>query len=54
MSLKVINKLIGKWVEDKYQISVKYQTLYKQVHYRMKSNLQVPRRWSIKKIMRQA
>jgi len=54
VSLKVINKLIGKWVEDKYQISVKYQTLHKQVHYRMKAKLKVPRRSIIKKIMRQA
>jgi len=42
-------KEIGKWVEDKYQISVKYQTLHKQVHYRMKAKLKVPRRSSIKK-----
>jgi transposase len=42
-------KYIGKWVEDKYQISVKYQTLHKQVHYRMKAKLKVPRRSSIKK-----
>jgi putative transposase len=54
VSLKVINKLIGKWVEDKYQISVKYQTLHKQVHYRMKAKLKVPRRSIRKKIMRQA
>ena len=42
-------KEIGKWVEDKYQISVKYQTLHKQVHYRMKAKLKVPRRSSLKK-----
>jgi hypothetical protein len=38
-----------KWVEYKYQISVKYQTLHKQVHYRMKAKLKVPRRSSLKK-----
>ena len=32
-------KEIGKWVEDNYQVSVKYQTLHKQLHYRMKANL---------------
>ncbi|MEG5039900.1 MULTISPECIES: helix-turn-helix domain-containing protein [unclassified Microcoleus] len=32
-------KEIGQWVEENYQISVKYQTLHKQVHYRMKANL---------------
>jgi HJR/Mrr/RecB family endonuclease len=37
------------WVEKNYQISVKYQTLHKQVHYRMKAKLKVPRRSSIKK-----
>ncbi|MDF0555267.1 hypothetical protein [Kamptonema sp. UHCC 0994] len=42
-------KEIGKWVEEKYQISVKYQTLHKQLHYRMKAKLKVPRRSSIKK-----
>ena len=42
-------KEIGKWREEKYQISVKYQTLHKQVHYRMKAKLKVPRRSSIKK-----
>jgi putative transposase len=36
-------------VEDNYQISVKYQTLYKQLHYRMKAKLKVPRRVSNKK-----
>jgi len=46
-------KEIGKWVEDKYPISAKYQTLHKQVHYRMKAKLKVPRTASIKKIMRQ-
>ncbi len=49
MNLKVIKKLVSKWVEDKYQISVKYQTLHKQVHYRMKAKLKVPRPESIKK-----
>ena len=42
-------KEIGKWVEEKYQISVKYQTLHKQLYYRMKAKLKVPRRSSIKK-----
>jgi putative transposase len=42
-------KEIGKWVEDKYQTSIKYPTLHKQVHYRMKAKLKVPRRSSIKK-----
>jgi putative transposase len=32
-------KEIGKWVEDNYQVSVKYQTLHKHLHYRMKANL---------------
>jgi putative transposase len=40
-------KEIGKWVEDPYQISVKYQTLHKQLYYRMKAKLKVPRRSSI-------
>jgi putative transposase len=34
-------KEMGQWVEDNYQVSVKYQTLHKQVHYRMKANLKV-------------
>ncbi|NJK69218.1 MAG: helix-turn-helix domain-containing protein [Microcoleus sp. CSU_2_2] len=42
-------KEIAKWVEDNYQVSVKYQTLHKQVHYRMKAKLKVPRRLSNKK-----
>lgn len=42
-------KEIGKWVEDNYQVSVKYQTLHKQVHYRMKAKLKVPRRCTNKK-----
>ena len=37
------------WVEENYQLSVKYQTLHKQVHYRMKAKLKVPRRYSNKK-----
>jgi putative transposase len=36
-------------VEDTYQISIKYQTLHKQLHYRMKAKLKVPRRVSNKK-----
>jgi putative transposase len=42
-------KEIGKWVEDNYQVSVKYQSLHKQLHYRMKAKLKVPRRVSNKK-----
>ncbi len=42
-------KQIGKWVEDHYKISLKYHTLYKQLHYRMKAKLKVPRRSSLKK-----
>ena len=37
------------WVEKNYQISVKYQILHKQVHYRMKAKLKVSRPASIKK-----
>ncbi|MEG4574790.1 helix-turn-helix domain-containing protein [Microcoleus sp. N3A4] len=37
-------KEIGQWVEDNYQISVKYQTLHKQLHYRMKAKLKVSKR----------
>lgn len=36
-------KEIGQWVEENYQVSVKYQTLHKQVHYRMKANLKEPK-----------
>jgi transposase len=43
------DKQIVTWVEDNYQLSVKYQTLHKQVHYRMKAKLKVPRRCSNKK-----
>jgi len=42
-------KEIAAWIKDNYQISVKYPTLYKQVHSRMKAKLKVPRRSSIKK-----
>jgi transposase len=42
-------KELGKWVEENYQTSVKYSTLYKQVHERMKAKLKVPRRESNKK-----
>src|SRR4028118_600594 len=42
-------KEIAAWVEDNYQVSVKYQTLHKQVHYRMKAKLKVPRRCINKK-----
>ena len=34
-------KEIGQWVEDNYHVSVKYQTLHKQLHYRMKAKLKV-------------
>ena len=40
---------IVRWVEENYQVSVKYQTLHKQVRYRMKAKLKVPRRLSNKK-----
>ncbi len=40
---------MAKWVEDNYQVSVKYQTLHKQLYYRMKAKLKVPRRLSNKK-----
>jgi transposase len=43
------SKEIGKWGEEKYQISVKYQTLHKQLHSRMKAKLKFPRPASIKK-----
>jgi putative transposase len=36
-------KEIGEWVEDNYQVSVKYKTLHKQLHYRMKANLKNPK-----------
>jgi putative transposase len=36
-------------VEKNYQVSVKYQTLHKQIRYRMKAKLKVPRRFSNKK-----
>jgi putative transposase len=36
-------------VEDNYQLSVKYQTLHQQLHYRMKAKLKVPRRLSNQK-----
>ena len=42
-------KEIVTWVEDNYQLSVKYQTLHKQVHYRMKAKLKVFRPCSNKK-----
>jgi ParB family chromosome partitioning protein len=42
-------KEIARWVEENYQVSVKYQTLHKQVRYRMKAKLKVPRRLSNKK-----
>ncbi|NQE33270.1 helix-turn-helix domain-containing protein [Microcoleus asticus] len=34
-------KEIGQWVEDNYHVSVKYQTLHKQLHYRMKAKLKL-------------
>ena len=42
-------KEIATWVEDNYQVSVNYQTLHKQLHYRMKAKLKVPRRLNNKK-----
>ena len=42
-------KEIAAWVEDNYQVSIKYQTLHKQVRYRMKAKLKIPRRLSSKK-----
>jgi transposase len=42
-------KEIARWVEENYQVSVKYQTLHKQIRYRMKAKLKVPRRLSNKK-----
>lgn len=36
-------------MEDNYKVSINYHTLYKQLHYRMKAKLKVPRRSSIKK-----
>jgi hypothetical protein len=35
-------KEIGQWVEYNYHVSVKYQTLHKQLHYRMKAKLKEP------------
>jgi putative transposase len=37
-------KEIVTWVENNYQVSVKYQTLHKHLYYRMKAKLKVPRR----------
>jgi putative transposase len=42
-------KEIATWVEDNYHVSVKYQTLHKQLYYRMKAKLKVPRRLSNQK-----
>jgi transposase len=42
-------KEITTWVEENYQVSVKYQTLHKEIRYRMKAKLKVPRRLSNKK-----
>jgi len=42
-------KEIARWVEENYQVSIKYQTLHKQIRYRMKAKLKVPRRSSNKK-----
>jgi putative transposase len=42
-------KEIAKGVEENYQVSVKYQTLHKQIRYRMKAKLKVPRPLSNKK-----
>jgi len=43
------HKEIARWVEENYKVSVKYQTLHKQIRYRMKAKLKVPRRLSNKK-----
>jgi len=40
---------MGNWVEYQYQTSVNYQTLRKQLYYRIKAKLKVPRRSSLKK-----
>lgn len=42
-------KEIARWVKENYQVSVKYQTLHKQIRYQMKAKLKVPRRLSNKK-----
>ncbi len=42
-------KEIVVWVEDNYQVSVKYQTLHKQLNSRMKAKLKVPKPVSNKK-----
>lgn len=42
-------KEIQEWVASNYKVSLKYQTLYKHLHYRMKAKLKVPRRCSNKK-----
>jgi putative transposase len=42
-------KEIAAGVEKHYQILVKYQILHKQVHYRIKAKLKVPRPANIKK-----
>ena len=44
-----IYKEIARWVEENYQVSVKYQTLHKQIRYRMKAKLKFPRLLSNKK-----
>jgi hypothetical protein len=36
-------KEMAAWVEKNYQLSVKYQTLHKQVYYRMNAKLKLPR-----------
>ncbi|HEY9808886.1 MAG TPA: helix-turn-helix domain-containing protein [Halomicronema sp.] len=42
-------KEVQEWVASNYKVSLKYQTLYKHLHYRMKAKLKVPRRCSNKK-----
>jgi putative transposase len=42
-------KEIAAWVKDNYQVFIKYLTLHKQVRYRIKAKLKVPRRLSSKK-----
>jgi transposase len=42
-------KEIGEWVEQNYNIRVKYQTLHHQVRYHLKAKLKPSRRSSLKK-----
>ena len=42
-------KEIGTWLEQSYNLSVKYSTIHNQVRYRLKAKLKVPRPDSTKK-----